>query len=95
MYTGLHVILTKPEFSQFIFEQTGQCTYNLTLRRICLTNILWKCKKCYLICVCVYLQPSISSVKRTCALLSAVAFPALQYFYTVPHERAEFRKNRY
>jgi hypothetical protein len=46
-------ILTKLEFSQFIFEKTGQCTYNLSLRRVFLTIVLWKHKKCYIICVCI------------------------------------------
>jgi len=32
-----------------------QCTYNVTLRRICATMLQWKSNKCYIFWVCFYL----------------------------------------
>ena len=47
-----------------------------------------KSNKYYILCV----WPLVSSMQNACALLSFVAFPAVQYFSTLSHKRHDFRK---
>jgi hypothetical protein len=55
------------------------------------TLLKWKCKKCYIFWVrvcslwCLIKQSS-------CAILSSLAYSAVQYFYTLSHKRHDFRK---
>ena len=71
--------------------QDRQCMYNRTLRRVRATTVaVQKQKLLHILSVC--LQPQVSSMQCTRAILSAVPSPALRYFSTLSHTRHNFRK---
>ena len=45
-----------------------------------------------LLTLCVCLQPLVSSVQCACAVLSPVAYLALEYFSTLPHKQHGLKK---
>jgi len=80
---GSHCLLL-PSIIILQAEQGRQCTYNVTLRRVRVTTVNVETQQAlHILNVC--LQPFVSSTQRTCATLSYVACPALQYFSTLSH----------
>jgi len=70
--------------------QHKQCTYKVTLRRICATTVAVP-KQYYIFwgCVCSLRYPACN------ISLSSVACLALQYFTTLSHKRHVFLKKSY
>jgi len=68
-------------------KQGKQCTYNVTLRRVRAATVAMEKQRVlhYLsVCICGHKYPA-------CAVMSSVAFPYVQYFSALSHERYDFR----
>jgi hypothetical protein len=68
-----------------ILSKTG----NVRNVEACSCNHCCSGKALHILSVCLW--PLVSSMQCTCAILSFVACPALQYFSTSPHKRHDFR----
>ena len=66
---------------QHTTKQDRQCTYNITLRRFCVTTVVVE-NQLVLHILSVRLWPQLSSKQCASALSSSVACPALPYFCT-------------
>ena len=72
-------------------SQDRQCSCNLTLRRVRVTNVAGEKHITY--CVCVYAALVIQHAKRMHHILMLpVACLAVPYFSPLPHKRHDFRK---
>lgn len=69
----------------------GECTYNVTLSCVLATIAATENHQA-LLNLTVYLQPKVSKMQRTCAVLSSVTCSALQYFFNICHKRHDFQK---
>ena len=91
------------EISLFLFteaEKGSQCSYNVTLRRVCESFLPWKIKYyiflCVRACACQYVHVVllIQHATRMRHIVTPFLAPlAPSYFSTLSHKRHDFRKN--
>jgi hypothetical protein len=74
--------------------QDGQCTYNVTFGRVCVsTAAVAKQQALYNLSVCVSVAVAIQHAKRMRRIISSPAtWSALPYASTLSHKRHDFRK---
>jgi hypothetical protein len=75
--SSFKVTHTKRDKSYALTTQAMYCTNNVTLRRDCATTVTVE-RQYVLHILSVYLWPMVSSLQCACAILSSVAYPALQ-----------------
>jgi len=75
---------------KYVSKEDRQCTYNVTLRRVRATIVAAKKAISITSCDCMF----ISSMQCACAMLSSVAWTAVQYFAHYLKKRYDFRKKK-
>jgi len=64
------------------------------MKHVCATTVAME-KQYYIFILSVCLYPSLSSMRSAWKILSSVACPALQYFFTLFQKWYNFQKNSY